>query len=86
MKRKAFPVLLVLIAAPLLLVGVNLHTFHRLTDEAPIARLRFVELEPQRYQMEVRTGDFCNPQHFGNQFRCNPFVHFSNLINFSLPQ
>ena len=53
-KNKSVPFFLLLFAAPVALVGVNLHTFHRLTDEAPIARLRFVELQPQRQPVASR--------------------------------
>jgi hypothetical protein len=57
---------------PVALVGWNLHTFHRLTAEAPIAKLRFVEMAPQRYSVELRSGDFCKPRHFelmGDEWR-----------------
>ena len=54
------------------LVAWNLHTFNRLTDETLIARLRFVPLAPQQYEVELRTGDFCKTQTFrlfGDEWR-----------------
>jgi hypothetical protein len=54
--------LLLLLGLSAGLVAWNLHTFNRLTDEAPIARLRFVELGPEHYRVELRSGDFCEPQ------------------------
>jgi hypothetical protein len=75
----------VLLATPLALVGINLHTFHRLTDEAPIARLRFVEMSPQHYAVELRTGDFCTPRHFeirGDEWRLDArFLKWKPLAN-----
>lgn len=72
-KVRSVPVFtLVLVGLPVALVGTNLHTFHRLTAEAPIAKLRFVEMAPQYYAVELRSGDFCTPQHFelhGDEWR-----------------
>lgn len=54
------------------LVAWNLYTFDRLTDEALIAKLRFVQLAPQRYQVELRSGDFCQLRKFdlfGDEWR-----------------
>lgn len=76
---------MLLVATPLALVGINLHTFHRLTDEAPIAKLRFVEMAPQQYAVELRTGDFCTPQHFeikGDEWRLDArFLKWKPLAN-----
>lgn len=50
----------------------NIHTYHRLTDEALIARLRFIQLGPHHYQAELRSGDFCRASLFelyGDQWR-----------------
>lgn len=50
----------------------NLYSFERLTDEVPIARLRFVQIAPQRFQAELRTGDFCQARTFellGDEWR-----------------
>jgi hypothetical protein len=55
---------LVLVGLLFGLAGWNLHTFNRLTDEALIARLRFVETGPGRYRVELRSGDFCQQQEF----------------------
>jgi len=63
---------LTLLGLPVALVGWNLHNFHRLTAEAPIAQLRFVEMAPQRYAVELLSGDFCKPRHFqlvGDEWR-----------------
>ncbi len=74
-----------LLAAPLVLVGINLHTFHRLTDEAPIARLSFVKIAPQQYAVDLRTGDFCSSQHFeikGDEWRLDArFIKWKSLAN-----
>ena len=45
--------LLLLFGLPAGLIVSNLHTFNRLTDESPIARLRFVPLAPQEFSVEV---------------------------------
>lgn len=48
------------------------YTYQRLSDEVPIARLRFTELDPQRFQVSLASGDFCEPREFviqGDQWR-----------------
>ena len=51
-----FPVtILVLIGLSVGLVAWNLHTYNRLTDEALIAKLRFVQIAPRHYQVELRS-------------------------------
>lgn len=76
---------LVVLGLPAALVGWNLHTFHRLTDEAPIAKLRFVELAPQRFAVELRSGDFCSVQHYeldGDEWRLDArFLKWKPLAN-----
>jgi hypothetical protein len=55
-----------------LLVGANIYTFHRLTDEAPVAELTFVEIGPEHYQATIHYGDFCEAEQYilyGNQWR-----------------
>ncbi|MFC1773004.1 hypothetical protein ACFL3A_06600 [Pseudomonadota bacterium] len=83
--KKSLSFLALVLATPLALVGVNLHTFHRLTDEAQIARLRFVEMAPRQYAVELRTGDFCSPQHFaikGDEWRLDArFLKWKPLAN-----
>lgn len=78
-------VILALLGLPAALVGWNLHTFHRLTDEAPIAILRFVPMAPQRYAVALRSGDFCNVQHFqldGDQWRLDArFLKWKPVAN-----
>ncbi len=54
------------------LVAWNLHTFNRLTEESLIARLRFVPVAEQQYEVELRSGDFCKSQSFrlfGDEWR-----------------
>ena len=53
--------LLFVAGAVLLLVGSNLYTFHRLTDESPIAELRFRKTGSQEYEATIAYGDFCHP-------------------------
>lgn len=55
-----------------LLLLSNLYTFHRLTDESPIAELRFVGSGPGEYQATIAYGDFCMPERYtlhGDQWR-----------------
>lgn len=74
-----------LLGLPVALVGWNLHTFNRLTDEAPIAKLRFVEMSPQHWSVELRTGDFCQPRHYrldGDQWRLDArFLKWKPVAN-----
>ena len=54
------------------LLAFNLHSFNRLTSEALIAKLRFSQIAAQEYQVELRTGDFCQPiyyQIYGDEWR-----------------
>jgi len=63
----------------------NIYTFNRLTDEAPIAKLRFTQLAPQKYAVELRSGDFCHPQTFvlyGDEWRIDArFLKWKPLAN-----
>ncbi len=55
-----------------LLFASNLYTYHRLTDEAPIAELQFRQLAPQQYLATVAWGDFCAEEDYtlyGDQWR-----------------
>lgn len=67
------------------LVAWNLHTFSRLTDEALIAKLRFVQIDPRHYQVELRSGDFCEEQKyelFGDEWRLDArFLKWKPLAN-----
>jgi len=59
------------------LFGVNLQTYNRLTDEAPVARLSFQPVAAQQYRVELRSGDFCDPRTFllyGDEWRID--AHF----------
>ena len=64
--------LLFVAGAVLLLVGSNLYTFHRLTDESPIAELQFRKTGLQEYEATIIYGDFCHPEKYmlyGDQWR-----------------
>ena len=81
-----FPVtILVLIGLSVGLVAWNLHTYNRLTDEALIAKLRFVQIAPRHYQVELRSGDFCAQQEFelfGDEWRLDArFLKWKPLAN-----
>lgn len=75
MKRVlVFPLISTLLAVGLivLLVSTNIYTFYRLTNEAPIAELTFVNVAPEQYQATISYGDFCEPEKYilyGNQWR-----------------
>jgi hypothetical protein len=63
--------LLVIAGFGLLLLS-NLYTFHRLTDESPIAELRFAGIDAGVYQATIVYGDFCSPERYtlyGDQWR-----------------
>ena len=78
-------VLLVLVGLVAGLIVSNLYTYHRLTDEAPIARLQFEPMAPRQYAVELLTGDFCKPQRFtlyGDQWRIDArFLKWKPLAN-----
>lgn len=64
--------LLAVLAVITALAGLNLHTYSRLTDEAPVARLVFQPVAPQQFRVELRSGDFCEAQTFllyGDEWR-----------------
>jgi hypothetical protein len=74
-----------LIGLSIALLASSLHTYHRLTDEAPIAKLRFVRMEPQKFAVAIRTGDFCTSQTFqlyGDEWRVDArFLKWKPLAN-----
>lgn len=79
---------LLLVVSALLLVS-NLYTYERLTDEAPIAELRFQPLGPQRYEARIAWGDFCEEHSFrlnGDAFRLDArflkWRPWANLLGF----
>lgn len=81
--------LLFVAGAVLLLVGSNLYTFHRLTDESPIAELRFRETGSQEYEATIAYGDFCHPEKhllYGDQWRMDAqflkWRSWANLLGF----
>ena len=81
-----FPVtILILIGLSVGLVAWNLHTYSRLTDEALIAKLRFVQIAPRHYRVELRSGDFCEQQKFevfGDEWRLDArFLKWKPLAN-----
>jgi len=76
---------LTLVGLSAALLFSNIYTFNRLTDEAPIAKLRFTPLAPQKYAVELRSGDFCNPQTYelyGDEWRIDArFLKWKPLAN-----
>lgn len=81
--------LLFVAGAVLLLVGSNLYTFHRLTDESPIAELRFRKTGLQEYEATIAYGDFCHPEKhllYGDQWRMDAqflkWRSWANLLGF----
>jgi hypothetical protein len=81
--------LLFVAGAVLLLVGSNLYTFHRLTDESPIAELRFRKTGSQEYEATIAYGDFCHPEKhllYGDQWRMDAqflkWRPWANLLGF----
>ena len=44
------------------LLGSNLHTWHRLTSESPIAELTFEKTGPREYAATIAYGDFCTAE------------------------
>jgi len=86
-----FPFTLVILcgAACLLLLASNFYTFHRLTDEEPIAELRFIQVGQQAYEAVLRHGDFCKSETFllhGDQWRLDAeflkWRPWANLLGF----
>ena len=81
--------LLFVAGAVLLLVGSNLYTFHRLTDESPVAELQFRKIAAQEYEATISSGDFCHPEKYllyGDQWRMDAqflkWRPWANLIGF----
>ncbi len=76
---------LTLVGFSAVLLFTNIYTFNRLTDEAPIAKLRFTQLALQKYAVELRSGDFCHPQTFvlyGDEWRIDArFLKWKPLAN-----
>ncbi len=61
-----------LVGVFILMLTANLYTFHRLTDESPIAELSFAATGAQQYRATIAYGDFCKPEHYsldGDQWR-----------------
>ena len=55
-----------------LMLGANLQTYYRLSNESPIAELQFVMTDDGRYEAIITYGDFCNPERYplyGDQWR-----------------
>jgi hypothetical protein len=76
-------------ALVLLLAGSNLYTFHRLTDESPIAELQFRKTGVEQYEATIAYGDFCHPEKFllhGNQWHLDArflkWHPWANLLGF----
>ena len=73
----------------LLLLASNLYTFHRLTDESPIAELQFSKKGVRQYEATISYGDFCHPEKFllqGDQWRLDArflkWHPWANLLGF----
>ena len=69
-----FPLMLPVLFAGLLvlLLVSSLYTYHRLSEEVPVAELSFSRNGSQEYVATVAWGDFCNPQKYilrGDQWR-----------------
>ncbi len=45
--------LLMTAGALVLLIGMNLYTYHRLTTEVPVAEIRFEQMAPQRFRVNL---------------------------------
>ena len=78
-----------LLVALVLLFASNLYTYHRLTDEAPIAELRFRQLAPQQFMATIAYGDFCHDEQYtlyGDQWRLDAqflkWRPWANLLGF----
>lgn len=86
-----FPVFSLLLVAGvvLLLLGSNLYTFHRLTDESPVAELQFRKIAAQEFEATISHGDFCHSEKYrlyGDQWRMDAqflkWRPWANLIGF----
>ena len=73
----------------LMLVGSNLYTFHRLSDESPIAELQFRKTGTQQYEVTIAYGDFCETEVFtlvGDQWRLDAqflkWQSWANMLGF----
>lgn len=55
--RGAFGAAIGAIAIAIIAIGMNLHTYHRLNYEEPVATLEFQQLGPRHYQALLRTVD-----------------------------
>jgi hypothetical protein len=72
-----------------LLLASNLYTFYRLSDETPIAELRFQPTGEREYQATLSYGDFCTSQQYtlhGDQWRLDArflkWRPWANLLGF----
>jgi hypothetical protein len=87
-RKLLFTVPLSMLALVALVIGLlawNLFSFHRLTSEAPIATLRFVPVAPQTWQVELRSGDFCQARNYrvlGDEWRLDArFLKWKSWAN-----
>ncbi len=72
-----------------LMLAANLYTFYRLSDESPIAELKFVMTGDKQYEAIISYGDFCNPERYplyGDQWRLDALFlkwrAWANLLGF----
>jgi hypothetical protein len=84
-----FAGMLVLAVVFSLLLGANLYTYYRLSDESPIAELQFARLDDGRYEATIAYGDFCSPERYtldGDQWRLDArflkWRPWANLLGF----
>ena len=84
-----FTVVMLAGAVITLLLASNLYTYYRLSDETPIAELRFQSTGDHVYRASLNYGDFCNPQHYtlyGDQWRLDArflkWRPWANLLGF----
>ena len=92
MKRMIlFPVYGLVLLAGLFaaMLGSNLHTWHRLTDESPVAELTFEQTGPREFRATLAWGDFCTAQTYqltGDQWRLDArflkWQPWANLFGF----
>ena len=84
-----FTVVVLAVVIIALLLASNLYTFYRLTDETPIAELRFQRTGDRQYQATLSYGDFCKSEHYilyGDQWRLDArflkWRPWANLLGF----
>jgi hypothetical protein len=76
---------LMLAAAAIFAVAANLHTYHRLTHEQPVAELAFEAIGPDRYRATLSLADSSQPRQFelvGDQWQLDArILKWTGLAN-----